>query len=116
MKAIILAGGRGTRLDKYTWDSPKCMLNFNNKPLIEWQVETLRKCGIKDITIVKGYMPDKIQIPDTKSYIIEDFTNTNMVEGLFAAEQELKGDILVCYADIIYSQNILKIIIITILI
>ena len=108
IKAIILAGGRGSRLDKYTLDKPKCMLNFNFKPLIEWQVELLRKCRINDITIVKGYMSDKIQIPNTKTYIIEDFKNTNMVEGLFVAEQELKGDILVCYADIIYEKRVLE--------
>ena len=62
MKAIILAAGMGTRLGKYTEDLPKCMLNFNGKPLIEQQVETLRRCGITDITIVRGYMPDKIKI------------------------------------------------------
>ena len=107
MKAIILAGGQGSRIDKHTKDKPKCMINFDLKPLIDWQVGVLRKCHIDDITIVKGYMHDKIQIPNTKSYIVEEFENTNMVEGLLIAEKELRGEILVCYGDIIYEKRLL---------
>jgi NDP-sugar pyrophosphorylase family protein len=63
MKAILLAAGMGTRLDKYTKDLPKCLLNLAGKTLIERQVETLRAAGINDIVIIKGFMPDKINIP-----------------------------------------------------
>lgn len=110
MKAIILAAGMGTRLGKYTQNLPKCMLPFNGKTLIELQVETLREAGITDITIVKGYMPEKINIPDTKTYLNLDYRDTNMVETLFSAEEELDGsdDVLVCYADIIYEPRVLK--------
>ena len=98
----------GTRLGKYTENLPKCMLNFNGKTLIERQVGILRECGITDIIIVKGYMPDKIQIPDVKYYVNEDYANTNMVETLFAAEQEMDDEILVCYADILYEKEVLN--------
>jgi len=108
MKAIILAAGMGTRLGKYTENLPKCMLNFNGKPLIEWQIEMLRKCGIEDIVIVKGYMPDKIQIPGVKYYNNEDYASTNMVETLFCAEVEMDSEILVCYADILYEERVLN--------
>nr|MBI4157178.1 phosphocholine cytidylyltransferase family protein [Candidatus Woesearchaeota archaeon] len=108
MKAIILAAGMGTRLAKYTEGLPKCMLNFSGKTLIERQVETLRKAGINDITIVKGYMPDKINIKGVKYYLNEDFADTNMVETLFAAENELNDEILVCYADILYEERIIQ--------
>ncbi len=108
MKAIILAAGMGTRLGKYTKDLPKCMLNFNGKPIIEQQIKTLRSLGINDITIVKGYMPEKIKILGVKNYINEDYTHTNMVETLFTAVEELNGEVLVCYADIIYQKEILQ--------
>jgi L-glutamine-phosphate cytidylyltransferase len=108
MKAIILAAGMGTRLGKYTENLPKCMLEFNGKTLIERQVDTLRECGIIDIVIVKGYMPDKINISGVKYYVNEDFANTNMVETLFCAEDELDDEILVCYADIIYEKKVLE--------
>ncbi len=108
MKAIILAAGMGTRLGKYTENLPKCMLEFNGKTLIQQQVDTLKSCGITDITIVKGFEPNKINIPDVKYYINEDYATTNMVETLFKAEQEMNDDILVCYADIIYERNIIE--------
>jgi len=108
VKAIILAAGMGTRLGKYTENLPKGMLEFNGKPLILQQVETLREAGIKDISIVKGYEPDKINLPDVKYYENKDYANTNMVETLFKAEQEMNDEILVCYADILYEPRILK--------
>ena len=108
MKAIILAAGMGTRLGKYTENLPKGMLNFNGRSLIEWQIDILRACGIKDITIVKGYMPDKIQIPNVKYYVNEDYSNTNMVETLFKAEKEMDDEILVCYSDILYEKKVIE--------
>lgn len=108
MKAIILAAGRGTRLGKYTQNLPKGMLNFNGKPLIEQQVEILRKGGINNIIIVRGYQAEKIQIPGVKYYLNEDYTNTNMVETLFCAEKEMDDDILVCYSDILYEEKVLR--------
>ena len=68
MKAIILAAGMGTRLGKYTQDLPKGMLNVMGKSLIERQVETLRKSGLNNIIIVKGYASSKINIPGGKYY------------------------------------------------
>jgi len=108
MKAIILAAGMGTRLGKYTKNLPKCMLNFAGKTLIERQVNILKKCGVKDIIVVKGYKAEKIQILGTKSYLNKDYANTNMVETLFRAEKEMNKPILVCYADIIYEKRVLK--------
>ena len=108
MKAIILAAGMGTRLDKYTKDLPKCMLNFNGKTLIERQVETLRACGINEIVIVTGYMGNKIKIKNIKYYHNANYANTNMVASLLCAEKEFDDDVLVCYGDIIYEKRIAK--------
>lgn len=113
MKAIIVAAGIGTRLGKYTENLPKCMLHFAGKSLIERQVETLRKAGITDISVVRGYKPEKITISGVKYYHNYDFANTNMVETLFCAEKELDGrdEVLVCYADVIYEAKVLQVII-----
>lgn len=108
MKAIILAAGMGTRLGRYTEGLPKGMLEFGGKSLIERQVEVLRKVGVDDIVIVKGYMPDKINIPGVKYYVSEDYANTNMVESLFCAESEMDDDVIVCYSDIIYEEKVIR--------
>lgn len=108
MKAIILAAGMGTRLDKYTKNLPKGMLAFNGKPLIEWQVQNLRKAGIEDITIVTGYKKETIAYADIKYYHNPLFAETNMVESLLCARAEMNGDVLVAYSDIIYTPQLVQ--------
>lgn len=107
MKAIILAAGMGTRLGKYTENLPKCMLEFRGKTLIDRQIEILKQCDIFDITIVKGYKEEKINIPGIKYCINKDFANTNMVETLFCAEAEMDDELLVLYSDILYEKGVL---------
>jgi len=108
MKAILLAAGMGTRLGKYTENLPKGMLVFAGKSLIERQLEILRSCGIEDISIVRGYEPNKINFPGVKYYTNEHFAETNMVETLFKAEKEMEEDFLVLYSDIIYEKKIIE--------
>lgn len=108
MKAIILAAGLGTRLGKYTKNLPKCMLKFKGKTLIERQTDIIRSVGISDISIICGYMPEKIHIKNVKHYINKDYANTNMVLTLFCAEKEMTEDILVLYSDILYEKGVLE--------
>jgi choline kinase len=108
MKAIILAAGMGKRLGKYTENLPKGMLRFNGKTLIERQLGVLRSAGINDISIVRGYMPEKINFPGVKYYTNEDFASTNMVETLFRAEKEMDEDFLILYSDIIYENKVIE--------
>jgi phosphoenolpyruvate phosphomutase len=109
-KAIILAAGRGTRLNKYTAELPKGMLNVFNKPILVHQVEMYRALGITDISIVTGYNNQEINIEGVKYYHNPDYTRTNMVESLFCAEKELEGNVIISYADIIFSRKTLEIV------
>ncbi len=110
MRAIILAAGRGSRLNKYTEALPKGMLPLHGRPLLQMQINLLRKAGIKDIVIVKGYQAEKIGFSDVKYYTNKDWANTNMVASLFCAEPEFDGadDILVCYADTIHEPRVIQ--------
>lgn len=61
MKAIIMAGGEGTRLRPLTSNRPKPMIPIINKPVIEHAVNLLRKQGISDIVISLFYRPENVQ-------------------------------------------------------
>jgi len=61
MKVVIMAGGRGTRIASVKSDVPKPMIPICGKPILEWQVENLRNCGLTDITLVIGYLGNVIQ-------------------------------------------------------
>lgn len=56
MKVVIMAGGKGTRIASVKSDVPKPMIPICKKPILEWQVENLRNCGLTDITLVIGYL------------------------------------------------------------
>jgi choline kinase len=107
MKAIILAAGMGTRLGEYTANRPKGMVEFMGKPLIEHQLNVLRRAGIADIVIVRGYCADKINYPNVRYYQNDRYAETNMVETLFCAVEEMQGRVIVLYSDILYETNII---------
>ena len=58
MEGVILAAGKGTRMGKI--DSPKCLLEINEVPIIKYQIESFRKNGIKDVHVVTGYESEMI--------------------------------------------------------
>lgn len=61
MKAIIMAGGKGTRVASVNRDLPKPMLPINGKPVLEYQIECLRRQGIADIILSIGHLGEQIQ-------------------------------------------------------
>ena len=56
MKVVIMAGGKGTRIASVKSDVPKPMIPICGKPILEWQIENLKACGLTDITLVIGYL------------------------------------------------------------
>jgi mannose-1-phosphate guanylyltransferase len=61
LKAVILAGGLGTRLRPYTLFVPKPMLPLAEKPLLQYTIEWLRDNGVKDIVISVSYLRKTIE-------------------------------------------------------
>jgi len=60
-QAVILAGGRGTRMRPYTDDRPKPMVEIGGKPFLEYLVELLRDQGFDRVLMLLGYLPQMIQ-------------------------------------------------------
>jgi len=60
MKALILAGGRGSRLSDFTKDKNKSMIKLFEKPLIEYNLDHAVEAGVKEIIIVVGYKKEEI--------------------------------------------------------
>lgn len=61
MKAIIMAGGEGTRLKPVSGDTPKPLVNLCGRPVMEHIVRLLRKNGITDICAALKYRPEDIE-------------------------------------------------------
>jgi mannose-1-phosphate guanylyltransferase len=61
MQALILAGGKGTRLRPLTVYTPKPIVPVLNRPFLTYQMEILCRAGVKDVVLSLNYQPDKIE-------------------------------------------------------
>ncbi len=60
-KAVILAGGKGTRLRPLTLNTPKCMIEIQGKTITEHLFDLLKNYGIRDVIISIGYLKEKVK-------------------------------------------------------
>ena len=66
MKTVIMAGGRGTRISEMFPDIPKPLIPIKNrdgieKPVLEWEIESLAAQGFTDIILTVSHMHEKIE-------------------------------------------------------
>jgi choline kinase len=110
VRAIILAAGEGTRLRPHTLDRPKCLVPLAGRPLLDWQVDTLRSAGIDDITLVTGYRAETLVATGLRTIHNPRFADTNMVASLMCARSLFDGadDVLIAYGDILYERRVIE--------
>lgn len=117
-KALILAAGIGNRLGEHTKDKPKCLVEVNEKPILEYQLEALIENGINEVVIVLGYKADKIKefikrskFKDLKIKFIEnkEFNSSNSSYSFWLASDEVKDESYIhLNCDIIFFSSLLK--------
>jgi NDP-sugar pyrophosphorylase family protein len=104
-KALILAAGRGTRMQSLTDEKPKPLLQIGGRPLLARVVESLRQAGLREFCIVTGYRAEQIE-----SYFAPEpgitFRRQEVRDGTARAAQlalEWAGDddFLLTYGDIL---------------
>ncbi|MCB2108308.1 MAG: phosphocholine cytidylyltransferase family protein [Rhodobacteraceae bacterium] len=106
-RAVILAAGRGSRLNRLTADRPKCLVELGGQPLLHWQLAALRAAGMDEIGVVGGYRGDMLKARDLTYFGNSRWAETNMVRSLACAATWLRaGPVVVSYADIFYSPEI----------
>ncbi|WMJ81322.1 phosphocholine cytidylyltransferase family protein [Clostridium sp. MB40-C1] len=109
MKAIILAAGRGSRLEEITAHQPKCLTMLGEKTLLHRQIDTLNAGGITDLAIVRGYKKEKIDCLNIKYFDNDDWNKTNMVMSLYKASEWLeKYECIISYSDIVYTHKAIE--------
>lgn len=98
MIAVILAAGVGSRLRPMTNDKPKCLVTSAGKSILQYQLDSYKKAGIKDIVIVVGYEGQAIieyckHIKDFNIVIIENtiYEDSNNMYSLYLASSHVKG-------------------------
>ena len=107
-KALIIAAGLGSRLKKYTENLPKCMLDFGGKTLLQRQLDAYKKCGIKDISLIRGYKKEKINYKGIKYFENTEYKNNNILNSIFYAEKIINGNIIISYSDILFDSSVVE--------
>ncbi|HET6517262.1 MAG TPA: nucleotidyltransferase family protein [Nitrosopumilaceae archaeon] len=117
MKAIILAGGLGTRLQPYTTFMPKPMLPLGEKPLLEHLIDWNKKNGIKSIVLCVSYLRKTIEdyFEDGKRFGVKiEYAVANRplatAGQLKTAEKFIDGTFVCMYGDSIFDFNLKKMI------
>src|SRR5215212_2785144 len=111
MKGIILAAGKGSRLNGTIGDKPKCLLRVGGKTLVERQIDALHDAGIDDIVVIVGCQADHVRrLCGTKriSYIENTrFAQTNSLYSLWMARPLLYEGFVVMNCDVLFHPQML---------
>ena len=113
MKVVIMAGGKGTRISSIASDIPKPMIKMNDKPILEWQIETLKKQGFDDFIItvshlsdvIKDYFGDGYKFGVNIEYYEEEIPLGN-AGALFKIKDKLKDDFLLINGDVLFDVDV----------
>ena len=125
MKAVIMAGGRGTRISSLTRTIPKPMIKVDGKPILEHEIECLREQNVTDIIVTVNYLRDAITdyfgdgsalSPATGkafgvniSYYIETEPMGN-AGALFEFKDQLTEDFLLLNGDALFRVDIARLV------
>jgi bifunctional UDP-N-acetylglucosamine pyrophosphorylase/glucosamine-1-phosphate N-acetyltransferase len=116
LKAVILAAGRGVRLEPLTLTRPKHLIPVGGKPLLEWLLKSLRPSGVKEALIIVFYLEEQIreyfgtgsELGLDLSYVTQkDIMGTADAIGM--AERYVEDEnFLAVYGDLLVSEEAIR--------
>ncbi len=117
MKAVIVAGGKGTRMGNLANEIPKPMLKVGNVPLLEHQIALLKWYGILDIWIITGHLAEVIEdyFKDGSGFGVNlkyfrEEKPLGTTGGIKEIENELSQDFVVLYGDVMVNLNLKRLV------
>ena len=117
MQAVIMAGGKGTRLLELTKDEiPKPMTSVCGKPILQWQVEQLQRNGFTDIIMIIGHLGHKIQefLEDGTKFglrirYIEEKAPLGTAGAFYYLRPMLTGEtVLLVFGDVLFDIDLTR--------
>lgn len=110
MRGIILAAGKGSRLNGTAGDGPKCLVQLGGLTLIERQIQRLRDAGVTEITAVVGCQAERVrQVCGHGITYIENarYAETNSLYSLWMARPLLYEGFVVLNCDVLFHPALL---------
>lgn len=113
MQAVIMAGGKGTRIASVASDIPKPMIQICGKPILQYQIECLREQSISDIILVTGHLGDVVKnyFGDGSSFhvkisYIEEKEPLGTAGALYYLKGKIREDFILLNGDIIFDVDL----------
>lgn len=110
MKGIILAAGKGSRLNGTAGDKPKCLVELGGMTLIERQIGVLERAGLDEIVVVVGCQADRVRAAcgESVTYVENSrFAETNSLYSLWTARALLYEGFVVLNCDVLFHPVLL---------
>lgn len=112
MQAVIMAGGKGTRIASVASDIPKPMIQICGKPILQYQIECLRRQNITDIILVIGHLGDvvKTYFGDGSRFgvslsYIEEKEPLGTAGALYYLKERIQEDFILLNGDVIFDVD-----------
>lgn len=113
MQAMIMAGGKGTRVASVNDSVPKPLLPVCGKPVLQYQVECLKRQGVTEITMAVGHLGEQIVefFGDGREFGVRiDYIREEMPLGtagaLFYLKRKVTDDFLLINGDLIFDVDV----------
>lgn len=116
MKGVILAAGKGSRLNGTAGDKPKCLVDTGGLTLLERQIRALEQSGIDDVVVVVGCQADRVRAAGgSRVRYVENvrFSETNSLYSLWTARALLREGFVVLNCDVLFHQSLLDDLLVT---
>lgn len=106
--AIVLSASRGSELGGLTEHQPKTMVKVQGKSILSHIVDAYNAVGVKDISVVRGYKKEAVNLPNLTYVDNDDFAETGELVSLRLALQGTKKpkDLIISYGDVLFNRYI----------
>ena len=84
------------------------MLELKGKSILQHQLDSYSMNGINNISIIRGYLSDKINAKEVTYFQNPEYKNNNILNSLFYAEEAINGNVIISYSDILFDEIVVN--------
>ncbi len=109
-QAVILAAGKGSRLETVSGGRPKCLLDVGGRPLLEHQLEAFSDAGVGPVVMALGYRAEEILAAAgarVTSVLNERWEQTGSLCSFWKTREAVRGPVVVANGDLLFHPDIL---------
>lgn len=115
MKAVILAAGRGRRLNVVTAHRPKCLIDVGGKPLLYRYFDALARLGVTRTCLVVGYKQEHVReavasypAKTDVTFLVNPDFERGSIGSLWTARESMDDDVVIMDADVLFHPAVLE--------